>query len=265
VHPSKREVRLANEATVAETLRELVSERFARAVSEPPSRRQFALGPLQYSLRTTNRRLADGGLPDQLWPGRVRPRDEILLSELSPLCQWRDTLILAGHPHGLALIDQHRAHERVIFEQLTRERNLDRIHAQSLLDPLLIEIGPDQARRLAPHLPELEEMGINCERLSGLSFLVRSVPRLEEGLVDGTALKEALNEALVGTGRFTDDLWAALACRCAVRRGTSLTLHVMRRLLARLAEAAAPTVCPHGSPVILHLSQAFLEQQFRWR
>jgi DNA mismatch repair protein MutL len=170
-------------------------------------------------------------------------------------------------------VDQHRAHERILYERL-RARHTPAV--ETAVEPIVLELRPAQAARLAARLPALAALGFVCEWFGGRSFLVRATPRLpgahpqgEAGPPPARALAEALDELLVEAaaeeGDWQDRLLISVACRGALRRGQPLPAATMAALLGELDRTAAPAVCPHGSPLILQLSDSFLARQFRWR
>jgi DNA mismatch repair protein MutL len=195
------------------------------------------------------------------------------LPPLQFLGQVQDALLLCEGPAGLYLVDQHRAHERVLYEEL-RARHTPVLDAP--VEPIVLEVRPAQAARLAARLPALAALGFVCEWFGGRSFLVRATPRLVGGPEAGEAafgavasladaLDRLLDEAAAEDDDWQDRLLISVACRGALRRGQPLPIATMTALLAALDRSDAPAVCPHGSPLILHLSDAFLARQFRWR
>ncbi|HEV8639374.1 MAG TPA: DNA mismatch repair endonuclease MutL [Chloroflexota bacterium] len=269
VHPAKSEVRLAREADVAEALARAVRETLGRAPARPSLDEEFALGPRQRPLPAPRRRVfAEGGAGYEAEP----PAE--LLAGARVVAQVGGTLIVVEGPGGVLLIDQHRAHERVIYERL-RERASVRSGAgepagrragegQSLLEPVVLELSAAQAARLEERLPFLEALGFGCQRFGDREYLVRAVPALPEAEELASGLGELLEEAAGDADDWRDRLMTALACRAAVRRGRPLGEAEMRELVRQLAETAAPASCPHGSPVVLALSGGFLERQFGW-
>jgi DNA mismatch repair protein MutL len=192
------------------------------------------------------------------------------LPPLQLLGQVQDALLLCEGPAGLYLVDQHRAHERVLYERL-RARHAPA--APVAVEPLVLELRPAQAARLAARLPALAALGFVCEWFGGRSFLVRATPALanaDGGLPDAGAallgaLGDVLDEATAEADDWQDRLLISVACHSALRRGRVLAPPTMAALLGALDQTAAPAVCPHGSPLILHLSESFLARQFRWR
>ena len=254
VHPAMNEVRLAREVEIAAALADLLRDALGRAPARPSADDDFALGPRQEPLPSPRRRLIAES-PPSYSPGN-------LLDGARVLAQLHDTLILVETPRGLLLVDQHRAHERVIYAVL-RERH-GAASAQTLLEPVVLELTPVQAARLEERLGFLEELGFVCQRFGEREFLVRAVPSLPdaEELVGGLA--ELLEEAASDEDDWQHRLMTAVSCRAAVRRGRAMAEQEMAELLKRLAATDAPATCPHGSPLILELDGRFLERQFAW-
>jgi DNA mismatch repair protein MutL len=261
VHPSKSEVRLAGEERLAEALALAVRETLGRAPARPSLADEFALAPRQATLPAPRRGVfAESGRGyDAEPPGE-------LLAGVRVIAQVAGTLIVAEGPGGVLLIDQHRAHERVIYQRLRErtERPAAGGQGQSLLEPTVLELSAGQAARLEERLPFLEALGFACQRFGEREYLVRAVPALPDAEELAGGLAELLEEAAGDADDWADRLMTALSCRAAVRRGRPLGEPEMRELVRQLAETAAPASCPHGSPVVLALSGGFLERQFRW-
>jgi len=253
VHPSKAEVKISGEREIADGLRLAVREVLGRAIGQPPAERVFALGGRQLELP---RGIAESGPEwDVATPDRLRA--------MRVIGQVHGSLIVVEDASGVFLIDQHRAHERAIYELLTR-RHAEGRAGQLLLEPLHIELDRHQMARLGPRLPELAALGFVCEWFGGHSYLVRSVPAIPE-----TADLAAVVEELLEMGSDDESDWqhrllTSVACRAATKRGRALTIAQARELLDLLAGTESPAVCPHGSPIILHLTDRFLERQFHW-
>ena len=203
--------------------------------------------------------------------GYAASHGEGRLPPLQLLGQVQDALLLCEGPAGLYLVDQHRAHERVLYERL-RARHA--AAAPTRVEPIVLELRPAQAARLGARLPALAALGFVCEWFGGRSFLIRATPALDgetdDGLPRGAealagALGAVLDEATAEEGDWQDRLLISVACHSALRRGQALPPATMAALLTALDQTAAPAVCPHGSPLILHLSDTFLARQFRWR
>jgi len=195
------------------------------------------------------------------------------LPVLRPLGQVGGTYIVAEAPDGLYLIDQHAAHERVLYERIGSDRAEQAIvpESQPLLAPALIELSAPQAALAATLADELAAVGWQLEAIEGRALLIRAVPRLLHGdavrrgvAVDPVrALHEQL-DAVEAEERLTgpDRVVATLACRAAVRAGDALAGEQQRALLSALEAAETPQSCPHGRPTMLHLSDDALARAF---
>jgi DNA mismatch repair protein MutL len=126
---------------------------------------------------------------------------------------------------------------------------------------VVVELSLTQANRLSTRMNELVEAGFRCEQFGGRSFVIRAAPRL----IRQEAMVESLAEALDGSEEgWLERLLIGLACRSAVRKGSKLPLEEQEALVQALPVTESPTVCPHGSPLLLHLTDAFLRRQFGW-
>jgi DNA mismatch repair protein MutL len=260
VHPAKAEVRLRREAEVAECLATAVRGTLAKTSDRPAADEDFALGAGQLSLPRPRHRLAERPMSD--W-GRDQGGQGLAEALLAPrgLAQVQRTLVLVEAATGLFLVDQHRAHERVIYERL---RASSAANTQTLLEPIVLELKPHQVRQIVERLPALQALGFDCQHFGGQDFLLRAIPAVGGGEDFVEDLSSLMADAAGPEDRWRARLLARLACRAAIRRGRELAEHELRRLLADLAATTAPAVCPHGSPVVLHFSGDFLRRQFRW-
>lgn len=279
IHPSKREVLLQHEQVVAAALRDAVHQTLGQApVSALDSASHIASGrfvrPL--SLRFPPRRIRRSTrLAEQPRPYVTAAEDaDVESGEWEPLAQFDDSLILARAANGqLLLIDQHRAHERVLYERLRQRRDALRAtsadggeqSAQLLLQPVLVELSPLQARQLEPRLDELRLLGLDCQPFGGSVLLVRAVPHLPGMAHDAAAIARALAEdAATESNDWLDDVCISLACRTAIRRGQALTHDEQSGLLADLRSVPVVATCPHGSPLMLRYSRTALARAFEW-
>jgi DNA mismatch repair protein MutL len=188
------------------------------------------------------------------------------LPPLRVVGQVSETYIVAEAPDGLYLVDQHAAHERVVFERLMQAHADQPLDRQHLLLPATVELPPAVATLLLGQLDALRTWGFDIEDFGDGTVQVRSVP---QGLKDkqiGTALLE-IADHLSGQAGSTPQDWqekmlTTIACHSSVRAGQSLSHEEMRQLLQQLERCEFPRSCPHGRPTALLLSQAQLERQF---
>jgi DNA mismatch repair protein MutL len=184
-----------------------------------------------------------------------------------PLGQFRDTYIIAIDDEGIAIIDQHVAHERVLFEQVTERLTSGRLESQRLLTPIVIELSPAQREALAAHAAVLDRFGLEVEEFGGSSVKLAAVPAVLDPSECEAAVR-ALAEDLEGSdgaGHVEDALRriaATMACHAAVKANYPLTVEKMQYILAELRRTAYSTVCPHGRPVVLRITRRELEKNF---
>src|SRR5688572_15252909 len=186
---------------------------------------------------------------------------------LMPLGQFRDTFIVAVDDEGIAIIDQHVAHERILFERITERLTSGRLESQRLLDPLLVELSPSGRQTLLAHAADLERLGFEIEDFGGESVRLAACPALlprEEWQRAVRALAEDL-DGLDRGAAVTDALKriaATMACHAAVKANYPLTPEKMTHILEGLRRTAYSTICPHGRPVVLRLTRRELEKRF---
>ena len=179
------------------------------------------------------------------------------------------TYLVAEGPDGLYLIDQHAAHERVLFEKLMAQREANKIASQALLTPVVVTIHPQAAQLLISQLPALQGFGFDVEEFGPNTFQVRAIPVLFAGSAGGDpsvalhALVEDFEEDEAPLQNEIEKKLAARVCkRMAVKAGQSLSNEEQRALLTDLEACASPRTCPHGRPTMIHLSVDMLERQF---
>ncbi|HKG45856.1 MAG TPA: DNA mismatch repair endonuclease MutL [Pyrinomonadaceae bacterium] len=183
---------------------------------------------------------------------------ESLSTNIRPLGQLEESFIIATDDDGLLLIDQHVAHERILFDKYRALESERRSDSQQLLVPETFDLTPAQAAVFDDLVPELEKYGFELMRLSGRTVAIRSVPADLPGSEARNMLAELLDTVDAekkSTPRETlrDEIAASLACHAAIKVNMPLAPEKMRWLIDRLLQTSSPTTCPHGRPVILRL------------
>jgi DNA mismatch repair protein MutL len=184
-----------------------------------------------------------------------------------PLGQFRDTFIIAMDDEGLCIIDQHVAHERVLFERMMEKLTTESLESQRLLIPIVMELPPAERAALTSKTGALARFGFDVEEFGGDSLKVTAVPALLDPNECDAALR-ALAEDLEGLDRglrIEDSLKqiaATTACHAAVKAHYPLTLEKMHHILEELRATAYSTVCPHGRPVMLRITRREIEKNF---
>jgi len=176
------------------------------------------------------------------------------------------TYLVAEGPDGLYLIDQHAAHERVLFEQLMAQYQASSIPSQALLEPAVVQLSPEKAAILEEQLPYLSELGFQVESFGPNAFVVRAIPEIILGGDPQNALMslvEDFEEDETPLQSAAEARIAARICkRMAVKGGQSLSDEEQKALLIDLESCQTPRTCPHGRPTMIHLSADLLERQF---
>jgi len=210
--------------------------------------------------------------PNQATPGATSHNPaERAVSEIRPMIplgQFRDTFIIAIDDEGIAIIDQHVAHERVLFEQVMERLTTGRLESQRLLTPLLIEMSPAQRQSLVPHAATLEKFGLEIEEFGADTLRLSAVPAALDPAECEAAVR-ALADDLEGLdkGSRVEDalrrIAATMACHAAVKANYPLTMEKMRYILEELRRTAYSSVCPHGRPVVLRITRREIEKNFQ--
>ena len=176
------------------------------------------------------------------------------------------TYIVAEGPDGLYLVDQHAAHERVLFEKLMAQHDRKSIPSQSLLAPEVVTLPPQSAKALMSQLPFLNHFGFEVEEFGTNTFQVRAMPALFAGGDPSFALRALVEDFEEDETPLQAEVEAKLAARVckrlAVKGGQTLTTEEQRALLNDLEACVSPRTCPHGRPTMIHLSVDALERQF---
>jgi DNA mismatch repair protein MutL len=184
------------------------------------------------------------------------------------LGQFRDTFIIAVDDEGIAIVDQHVAHERILFERIVERLTTGGLESQRLLEPMLIDMSAAARQALAARTTELARMGFDLEEFGGDTLRVTAVPVLLrreecdaamrtlaedlEGLDGGSPVEEAVRR-----------IAATMACHAAVKANDPLTPEKMAHILEELRQTAYSTICPHGRPVMLRLTRREVEKNFQ--
>jgi DNA mismatch repair protein MutL len=284
VHPAKAEVRFRRASDVHDLVEQAVRQRLDMVVARGgvllvappvPSLRAPDPSPLTAAAARedsppyqpwSSRSASSPALPDLAAVLYRQPEGGALpvgRGDLVILGQYRNTYILAADARGLLIVDQHVAHERILFERLSNRPS----SPQPLLVPRVIELRPAQSPRLGELLAGFAAAGVEAEPFGSASLLIRALPEGFEELDLEAAVAELLaapGESACGTfsGELRAAAAAALACRGAVKANQALAPQQMSQLLLDLLECQQPLFCPHGRPIFLRLDHGSLERAF---
>ena len=292
VHPTKAEVRFRDQSYIHELIRRTLGDALGRGPApelqlEAPPGFQSAPStlPLPHaypstfpSRWTTGPTEAGHSRPSSVVSGFSRTDAPVpsggagepgpTIRPMTPLGQFRDTFIIAIDDEGIAIIDQHVAHERVLFERITERLTGGALESQRLLVPVLVELSAGGRQALTAHARDLERLGFEIEEFGGDAVRVIAFPALLSR-DDCDAALRALAEDLEGLDRGAGvdaaikRIAATTACHAAVKANYPLTHEKMAHILDELRRTAYSTICPHGRPVMLRLTRREVEKNFQ--
>lgn len=274
VHPAKAEVRFRDERVIGRAVRRAVAAALesSRVVvwgdpnpapaaglarplhgDSPPALR----GPQPVQAAMNLSRLASD-------PGSAPREQRAVLPMLRVVGQINATYVICEGPDGMYLLDQHAAHERVVYDRLVAAPAGESPGVQPLLEPLVLELDASGAATLEEHRESLMRLGLETEAFGDGAALIRAVPA-GLGARDVADEVRALLQKLESERRVDDPFGkaaATVACHASVRAGMLLSMEEMRRLVEDLERTTAPRTCPHGRPTLVHLGTEAIERQF---
>jgi DNA mismatch repair protein MutL len=286
VHPTKAEVRFRNaDAAFSAVERTVRKALLARAPVPQIEMRPWSSGlgeeaPLRPSLQwspewgmlgaTTGDRSPSAAPSASGPPSAVGGQQPALPANDVPLLrvigQVGGAYIVAEGPDGLYLIDQHAAHERILYEAFSLQRAAAQVVSQALLDPVVVTLPPASADLLQTQMPVLRQLGFSVEPFGGNQFLVRALPTVLGNIDPNKAVRVLVEDFEEDETPLQAEVEARLIARvckrAAVRAGQTLTAAEMNALVQQLERCQSPRTCPHGRPTMIYLSVETLEKQF---
>jgi len=209
-------------------------------------------------------------LDEELLPAEFEPAGDVtpLLASLKPLGQLCESFILAVNHDGLWVVDQHCAHERVLFEKVSRQRARQQVESQRLLMPIVIELTPAQQAIFTELSDELQENGFETEPFGARSIAVKIAPAGVQAMQVESMLHELLDqfsreEQGLNLEQIRGRIAASIACHAAIKVNMPLEQNKMEWLLGELAKTDCPMTCPHGRPVVLRYSMKDIQRAFK--
>ena len=291
VHPTKAEVRFRDQSYIHELVRRTLGDALGRGAAPelqleaPPGltpqpstlplpHAYTSVFPSRWSTAPTGGSAlaptSDSPVAPTDVSGLAPTSDSPFAPTIRPMMalgQFRDTFIIAVDEEGIAIIDQHVAHERVLFERITERLMSGRLESQRLLEPMILELPPATRHALTSHSAELERLGFEIEEFGGDTVRVSAFPALLRREECPNALR-ALAEDVETTGNTATvdeaikKIAATMACHAAVKANDPLTPEKMAHILDELRRTSYSTICPHGRPVILRLTMKDIERGF---
>lgn len=270
VHPTKAEVRFRERDRVFSGVQRAVKRALLAHTPVP------GIGAGTFGTSDHEPGFERGGLPwsgfdttyqqgELTWQPNEEKPDGSRVPLLRLVGQVAATYLVAEGPDGLYLVDQHAAHERVLFERYLEQRQTS-IPSQSLLEPAAVEFSAAEARLVTDQLSILGKLGFQVESFGLNTFLVRAVPQILSGIEPGAALRVLVEDFEEDETPLQSEqeakIIARICKRAAVKGGQALTVEEQRALLDDLESCQSPRTCPHGRPTMIHLSVDLLERQF---
>jgi DNA mismatch repair protein MutL len=208
------------------------------------------------------------GLKQGVAPEPVMKDSSIHMPKMSLVGQILNTYIIAQSDENILIIDQHAAHERVLFERLMKIDLEDKKERQDLLSPLTIELTPTQMNYVTTNQDVLDSLGFKIDHFGGNTFQIRAVPVVLKDIENVKAIYDIIDELLsIGKTEHRQELMekamAIVACHSAIRGGEELSLLQMKNLVENLYNTKNAYSCPHGRPSILSMSKYELEKRFK--
>ena len=263
IHPTKTEVKFGNEhmvfTAVQRAVRRALIEQMPVPKIEEVATTYVSLSQPRQVLSTST----EGKVNLTVSPLVTPQTPTASLPILRVLGQLFNTYIIAEGPDGLYLIDQHAAHERILFERIKQQRSGQELDVQGLLEPVTFEVNPKQDEVLKSHYKDLTEFGFSIEPFGDRTYLVRAVPVLLYKK-DWAGMVRELLDSLSGEDKadWAEGIAISMACHSAVRVGQALTNDEIRELIRQLEQVAIPHTCPHGRPTMIRLSSGQLTKEF---
>ena len=246
--------------------REHSSDHFSLSPSQPaPENAKLLLGAPMESLYAAS---PPAGKPPRVMDKPSSAGTSELPPDLIPLGQVEDSFIVATNPQGLWIVDQHAAHERVLFDRHIRERGEKRVEGQRLLMPIVVELKPGQQVVYQEIAEELSANGFEVEPFGQRTIAIKSAP----AEVHADEVERLLLEILDSVGEEARSLSldnlrlriaASVSCHAAIKINMRLEQSKMVWLLRALGESQAPMTCPHGRPIVLRYGMKELQKAFK--
>jgi len=187
---------------------------------------------------------------------KPKPVSDMMFSEFEPVGQLNNSFILMQGPKGVLVVDQHIAHERVLYERFRKAAENKKVEVQDLLFPLAVEFPPAEAQALSEHLESLRELGMHLEPFGKDGFLLRSVPAVLKNHDQESVVREVAGRLIREEKDHTlqnkmEDIMIMMSCRNAIKVNHPMELDQIRKLMHDLEQTQMPYTCPHGRPIAL--------------
>ena len=261
IHPTKTEVKFQHERAVFSAVQKAVRQALIKLAPVPKIEEVAATYEAPSLLKQEFEAPARRGSSVTPAPIVAAQTPSATLPALRVLGQLSASYIITEGPDGLYLIDQHAAHERILFEQIVEQRSRHEVEVQGLLEPATFEVSPQQEEILRSHCEDLAGFGFSIEPFGERTFLVRAIPALLSQKDWAEMVRELLDSG-EAKGDWMERIAISVACHSAVKAGQVLANDEMRELVRQLEQVSVPHTCPHGRPTMMQLSLGQLRKEF---
>ncbi|MGH2582177.1 MAG: DNA mismatch repair endonuclease MutL [Anaerolineales bacterium] len=271
VHPTKAEVRFAERDRVFSAVQRAIRRSLLAHAPVPalqPLSGAVSWRPMSSPPPQEKEIQQDLEIPEETAKEKTQPRQPAIPGSGAPLLrvigQVGLAYLVAEGPDGLYLVDQHAAHERVLYERFQSRRS--ETGPQILLEPVTVEMNSAQVETLERQLPVLRDLGFDIEQFGPNSYKVRALPSVLLGIEPAAAIRAAVEDFEEDESPFEKEIESKLIARickqAAIKAGQTLSAEEQSALLSDLEKCENPRTCPHGRPTMIHLSIDLLERQF---
>ena len=256
IHPAKAQVRFCHEQAVFSSIQKAIEKALAKTPIASIKSAPFSVSSEQWQ----RPRMIMDNEPAFI----IAQLPTMELPVLRVLGQLSNTYIIAEGPDGLYLIDQHAAHERILYDRILAQWAQKEVEVQGLLQPITMELSPREEETLRASKEFLVEFGFTIEPFGNRSYMIRAIPALmaKSNIIE---IITALLDKLAGKDSpnpWEEKIAQSLACHGTIRAGQQLSNEEMRELIKQLEQTKQPRACPHGRPTMIHLSSHQLEKEF---
>ena len=259
VHPTKREIKFQSTSEVMQAVSSMVTKTLSEIIEAVSWDKGVEAGSRDWKLDSKDQ------LPISSFEAGIPEIQVTSIQPFIPIYQYKQTYIISTDGKDLVLIDQHAAHERILYDKLSQKA--EAIHSQPLLTPENLELGPQETAILQENVEYLKSLGFELEEFGSSSYLIRAVPALSIKSPAQQLLRDILAELseLGKTAQLEikqENIRKLIACHSAIKAGDKLSIEEMNRLIRDLYATENPATCPHGRPTLIRLTEEEFKKRF---
>lgn len=265
VHPTKKEIRFSNESAIFSAVQGIIKKVLLDSgqvkVPDISQHSDWKTTTEEQEQITITTKPSGITLPLETSPDNTASQAIPILRVIGQIA---NCYIIAESNDGLYLIDQHAAHERIIYEKIIKERRQKKVEMQSLLEPAILELNTQQEIALQKYKETLSLFGFILDHFGGRSYLIRAIPATLQQKETSQVVLEILDsiDGYASLQKRDEQIAISIACHGVIRAGQGLDPEEMKNLIRQLEQTSMPRTCPHGRPTMIHLSSSQLAKEF---